>query len=61
MTKQTKKRNQPKPRGYRPENYVGLYIHLSGKWAIAITLLLLIKLIPEWWNYLQKILPILFK
>ena len=61
MVKQIKKQNRPELLAYRQEDYVGLHIHLPVKWVIAITLSILIKLIPEWWGLLQLVLPVLLK
>ena len=61
MVRRSKKQNRPELLAYRQGDYVGLQIYLPVKWVIAITLSILIKLIPEWWGLLQHVLPILLK
>jgi hypothetical protein len=61
MAKQRRKQRRPALLAYRQGDYVSLHIHLPVKWIVAIILPILIKLIPEWWSFLQDILPTLLK
>jgi hypothetical protein len=61
MAKQRRKQNRPELFAYRQGDYLNVYIQVPIKWALVVLPPILIKLIPEWWNFLQTILPILLK
>lgn len=61
MAKLRRNRNRPELLAYRQGSYISLYIHLPVKWVLVIVPPILIKLIPEWWSFLQTILPSLLK
>lgn len=61
MARQTKKQKKSEVRAYHQGDYVGIYIHLPVKWIITIALLILVKLLPEWWGFLQIVLPTILK
>jgi len=61
MAKQTNKQKRPEVLAYHQRGYVGIYIHLPVKWIITIILLIVVKLLPEWWGLLQLVLPTILK
>jgi hypothetical protein len=61
MAKQRRKQKRPELVAYRQGDYLSVYIQVPIKWALVILPPILIKIIPEWWNFLQTILPILLK
>jgi hypothetical protein len=40
-------------------NFLTFYFCVPVKWAIFITVILLIKFLPEWWNLIQVAMPVI--
>jgi hypothetical protein len=66
MAKKLKKKNKFELLAYYEGDFVGLRILLPAKYfvitiklLIAMSIAILIKFLPEWWELLKAVLPIL--